>query len=246
MRDVVQLADHYTFVFQVKSSVRNRSITTERQKHCIWTALYPLWEFAVLEATNERTVAIRTVVDVQEIIVWLNVETKGRGRQRQTRKRKKVNKNSRTKYLPWIQWFLELFCLWFVPQSKHSFWKWWKLNRFPKHINAKVPTSWKKVIILHGFQSCTKQKRGWLFHFTLVYLQEKYPKNCNFHQPITKESFGLLLQHFVQIEMIARKFSIRTYCQQKRISRFSVFKWSQLSLDRLLVYCHSISHFTRQ
>lgn len=42
--------------------------------HRIRTALYSLWKFAVLEATNQRTVAIRTIVDVQEVIVWFNVE----------------------------------------------------------------------------------------------------------------------------------------------------------------------------
>ena len=46
--------------------------------HRIRTALYPLWEFAVLEATYQRTVAIRTIIDVQEVIVWLNVETRDR------------------------------------------------------------------------------------------------------------------------------------------------------------------------
>lgn len=44
--------------------------------HGVRTALYPLWEFAVLEATNQRTVAIRTIVDIQEVVVWLNVETR--------------------------------------------------------------------------------------------------------------------------------------------------------------------------
>lgn len=48
--------------------------------HGIRTALYSLREFAVLEATNQRTVAIRTVIDIQEVIVWLNVEAKERYR----------------------------------------------------------------------------------------------------------------------------------------------------------------------
>lgn len=46
--------------------------------HGIRTALYPLWEFAVLKATNQRTVAIRTIVDIQEVIVGFNVETRDR------------------------------------------------------------------------------------------------------------------------------------------------------------------------
>ena len=44
--------------------------------HGIRTALYPLWELAVLKATNQRTVAIRTIVDIQEVIVWFDVETR--------------------------------------------------------------------------------------------------------------------------------------------------------------------------
>lgn len=46
--------------------------------HGVRTALDPLWEFAILETTNQRTVAIRTIVDIQEVIVWLDVETKDR------------------------------------------------------------------------------------------------------------------------------------------------------------------------
>lgn len=46
--------------------------------HGIRTALYPLWEFAVLEAANQRAVAIRAVVDVQEVVVWLDIETSDR------------------------------------------------------------------------------------------------------------------------------------------------------------------------
>lgn len=44
--------------------------------HGVRAALYPLWEFAVLEATNQRAVTIRAIVDIQEVIVWFNVETR--------------------------------------------------------------------------------------------------------------------------------------------------------------------------
>lgn len=40
------------------------------------TALDALGKLAVLEAANEGTVAIRTIIDVQEVIVWLNVEAR--------------------------------------------------------------------------------------------------------------------------------------------------------------------------
>lgn len=72
------MVEYFTFVFQMKASVRNRPVTAERQMHRIRAALYPLWEFAVLETTNERTVAVWTIVDVQEVIVWLNVEARDR------------------------------------------------------------------------------------------------------------------------------------------------------------------------
>lgn len=40
------------------------------------TALDALGKLAVLEAANEGAVAIRTIVDVEEVIVWLNVEAR--------------------------------------------------------------------------------------------------------------------------------------------------------------------------
>lgn len=42
----------------------------------VWTALNALGKFAVLEASNEGAIAVRTVIDVQEVIVWLNVEAR--------------------------------------------------------------------------------------------------------------------------------------------------------------------------
>ena len=44
--------------------------------HGVRTALYPLGEFTVLEATNQGTVAIRTIVDIQKVVVWLNIEAR--------------------------------------------------------------------------------------------------------------------------------------------------------------------------
>lgn len=45
--------------------------------HGVRTTLYSLREFAVLEASNQRAVAIWAVVDVQEVVVWLDVEAEG-------------------------------------------------------------------------------------------------------------------------------------------------------------------------
>lgn len=50
--------------------------------HGVGAALYPLWEFAVLETPDERTVAIWTIVDVKEVVVWLNVETRDKKRKK--------------------------------------------------------------------------------------------------------------------------------------------------------------------
>lgn len=58
----------------MKAGVRNRAIAAECQVHGVRAALYSLREFAVLEASNQRAVAIRAVVDVQEVVVWLDVE----------------------------------------------------------------------------------------------------------------------------------------------------------------------------
>lgn len=56
--------------------------------HGVGAALYPLWEFTVLETTNERTVAIWTIIYVKKVVVWLNVETRGKQKER---KRDKIN-----------------------------------------------------------------------------------------------------------------------------------------------------------
>lgn len=66
-----------TFVFQVKAGVGDGAVAAERQVHGVGAALDALGQLAVLEATNQRAVAIRPVVDVQEVVVWLNVEAGG-------------------------------------------------------------------------------------------------------------------------------------------------------------------------
>lgn len=61
----------------MKAGVRNRAVAAECQVHGVRTAFYPLREFAVLEASNQGAVAIRAVVDIQEVVVWLDVEAEG-------------------------------------------------------------------------------------------------------------------------------------------------------------------------
>ena len=63
-----------TFVFQVKAGVAHRAITAERQVHKVGGALDLLGKFAVLKAADQMTVAVRPVVDVQEVIVGLNAK----------------------------------------------------------------------------------------------------------------------------------------------------------------------------
>lgn len=70
----LSLAELVTFVFQVKAGVGDGTVAAERQVHGVGAALDSLGQLAVLEATNQRAVAIRAVVDVQEVVVWLNVE----------------------------------------------------------------------------------------------------------------------------------------------------------------------------
>ena len=43
--------------------------------HKVRDALYLLWELAVLETTNQVTVAVWSVVDIQEVVVGLDTET---------------------------------------------------------------------------------------------------------------------------------------------------------------------------
>lgn len=49
----------------------------------VGTALDALGKLAVLEAANEGAVAIRTIIDVEEVIVWLNVEARMKFLQKQ-------------------------------------------------------------------------------------------------------------------------------------------------------------------
>ena len=69
-----------TFVLQVEAGVADGAVAAERQVHAVGAALDSLRQLAVLETTNQRAVAVRTVVDVQEVIVWLNDETRERER----------------------------------------------------------------------------------------------------------------------------------------------------------------------
>lgn len=66
-----------TFVFQVEAGVGDGTVAAERQVHGVGAALDSLGQLAVLEATNQGAVAIRAVVDIQEVVVWLNVEAGG-------------------------------------------------------------------------------------------------------------------------------------------------------------------------
>lgn len=76
----------------MKAGVRHRAIAAECQVHGVGTALYPLREFAVLEASNQRAVAIRAVVDVQEVVVWLDVKAEEMERKRLLRAESKREK----------------------------------------------------------------------------------------------------------------------------------------------------------
>lgn len=79
-----------TFVLEVEAGVGDGAIAAEGQVHSVGAALDTLGQLAVLEATDQRTVAIRAVVDVQEVIVGLDAEAGGgRGGRRSRRRRKK-------------------------------------------------------------------------------------------------------------------------------------------------------------
>lgn len=78
----LSLAEVVTFVFQVKAGVGHGTVAAERQVHGVGAALDSLGQLAVLEATDQRAVAIRAVVDVQEVVVWLNIEAGGMRRRK--------------------------------------------------------------------------------------------------------------------------------------------------------------------
>lgn len=61
----------------MKAGVGDGTVAAERQVHGVGAALDSLGQLAVLEATDQRAVAIRPVVDVQEVVVWLDVEAGG-------------------------------------------------------------------------------------------------------------------------------------------------------------------------
>lgn len=58
----------------MKAGIADRAVTAERQVHGVGAALDPLGKFAVLEAADQRAVAVRTIVDVQEVVVRLDTE----------------------------------------------------------------------------------------------------------------------------------------------------------------------------
>lgn len=64
-----------TFVFHVKASVANRAITAKGQIYKVGCTLDFLRQFAVLETADQVAVAIRPIVDIQEVIIRLNTET---------------------------------------------------------------------------------------------------------------------------------------------------------------------------
>lgn len=70
----------------METGVADRAIAAESQVHGVGAALDPLRKLAVLKATNQRAVAVWAVVDIQEVIVGLNAETRGRDRERESKR----------------------------------------------------------------------------------------------------------------------------------------------------------------
>lgn len=77
----------------MKASVAHRAVATKCQVHEVGSALNLLRKFTVLEAANQMGAAVWPIVDVQEIIVWLNTEAV-------TSKRKKQIKDKTVIVLP--------------------------------------------------------------------------------------------------------------------------------------------------
>lgn len=63
-----------TFVFQMKAGVAHGAVATKCQVHEVRSALNLLRKFTVLEAANQMSAAVWSIVDIQEIIVGLNTE----------------------------------------------------------------------------------------------------------------------------------------------------------------------------
>lgn len=90
----------------MKASVAHRAVATKCQVHEVGSALNLLRKFTVLEAANQMGAAVWPIVDVQEIIVWLNTEAV-------TSKRKKQMKDKTVIILPSLNHRLrDLECNW--------------------------------------------------------------------------------------------------------------------------------------
>lgn len=58
----------------MKAGVADGAITAEGQVHGVGAALDALGQLAVLEAADKRAVAVRPVVDVDEVVVGFDAE----------------------------------------------------------------------------------------------------------------------------------------------------------------------------
>lgn len=67
-----------TFVFQMEARVAHGPVAAEGNVHDVGAAFDLFWQLAVLKCADQMTVAVRSVVDVQEVIVGLDAETERR------------------------------------------------------------------------------------------------------------------------------------------------------------------------
>lgn len=71
----------------MEAGVADGAVAAEGQVHGVGAALDALGQLAVLEAADERAVAVRPVVDVQEVVVRLDAEAGEQDRQKTEDKR---------------------------------------------------------------------------------------------------------------------------------------------------------------
>ncbi len=64
----------------MEARVAHGSVAAEGNVHDVGAAFHLFWQLAVLKCADQMTVAVRSVVDVQEVIVGLNAETERRQR----------------------------------------------------------------------------------------------------------------------------------------------------------------------
>lgn len=69
----------------MKAGVAHRAVATKCQVHEVGSALNLLRKFTVLETANQMGTAVWPIIDIQEIIVWLNAEAVTSKRNRQMR-----------------------------------------------------------------------------------------------------------------------------------------------------------------